>query len=127
MGDVKDKTIAILGLSFKPKTDDMRDASSIVIINELQRLGAKINAFDPEAIENAKKLVSNVNFCKDTYEAVSNADSLVIVTEWNEFRNIDKKKLKELMKQPNIVDGRNIYEPEEFKKDGFNYIGVGRK
>ena len=82
--------------------------------------------FDPEARENASKLLSNVNILEDPYETLINADALVIVTEWNEFRNIDKLKIKNIMKHPNIIDGRNIYEPEDLKKHGFNYVGVGR-
>lgn len=124
--NTKGRTIAIWGLSFKPKTDDMRDAPSIVIVNELQKRGANIKAFDPEAMHNAKKIFYDVTFCNDMYEAVSNADALAVVTEWNEFRNPDWDKIKKLMKQPNIVDGRNIYEPAEIKALGFNYLGVGR-
>ncbi len=125
---IKDKTIAIWGLAFKPKTDDMREAPSIVLINQLHNEGAKIKAFDPEAEENAKKIFSNINieYCKDPYEAVKDSDCLIIVTEWNEFRNLDLNKVKSLLKEPNVIDGRNIFEPEEMKKLGFNYIGVGR-
>lgn len=126
LGDLKGKTVAIWGLAFKPKTDDMREAPSIVIINELQKLGAKVKAFDPEAQENAKKIFKDVDYCKDPYSAIEGCDCLVIVTEWNEFRDLDKEKIKKLMKQPNIIDGRNIYEPSEMKAIGFNYIGVGR-
>lgn len=124
--DIKGKKIAIWGLAFKPNTDDMREASSIVIINELQKLGAKIKAFDPEATENAKTVLKDIEYTENPYDTIKDADALVIVTEWNEFRNLEKKKIKSLMKHPNIVDGRNIYEPEEMKKLGFNYIGVGR-
>jgi UDPglucose 6-dehydrogenase len=126
VGDLNGKTVAVWGLAFKPKTDDMREAPSIVIINELQKLGAKIKAFDPEAQENAKKIFKDVEYCKDPYSTITACDCLVIVTEWNEFRELDKDKIKKLMKQPNIVDGRNIYEPSEMKAAGFNYIGVGR-
>lgn len=124
--DLKDKKISIWGLAFKPNTDDMREAPSIVIINELQKLGAKIKAFDPEAVKTAKKIFRDVEYHEDPYDTVKDADALIIVTEWNEFRNLDLKKIKELMKQPNIIDGRNIYEPEEMKKLGFDYIGIGR-
>ncbi|MDE1890645.1 MAG: UDP-glucose/GDP-mannose dehydrogenase family protein [Planctomycetota bacterium] len=121
------KSIAIWGLAFKPKTDDMRDAPSLVIINQLQEAGAKVKAFDPEAQKTAKKILKGVTYCKDPYTTVAGCDALVIVTEWNEFRDIDLKKIKQLLKHPNIVDGRNIYEPQEMKKLGFNYLCVGRK
>jgi len=124
--ELEGKTIGIWGLAFKPKTDDMREAPSIVIINELQGLGAKVKAFDPEAKETAKEILKDVEYCKSPYEAVEGCDALVIVTEWNEFRTLDKEKIKKLMKFPNIVDGRNVYEPGRMKEIGFNYIGVGR-
>ena len=126
--DVNGRTIAIWGLAFKPKTDDMRDAPSGAIIKELMKMGANIQAFDPEAQENAKKLLHpDVKYCSTPYEALEGADCLVLATEWNVFRNLDKEKMKSLMKQPNIVDGRNVWEPEEMKAAGFNYIGVGRR
>jgi len=124
--DLKGKTIALWGLAFKPKTDDIREAPSLIIIEELQELGAKIKAFDPVAEGNAKKVTKGVVFCKNPYETVKGCDCLVIVTEWDEFRNLDKKKIKDLLKQPNVVDGRNIYDPKEMKDFGFNYVGVGR-
>lgn len=123
---LKEKTIAIWGLAFKPKTDDIREAPSIAIIMELQRSGAKIRAFDPEAKLNAKKVLKGVIFCNDPYSTVKGCDALVIATEWNEFRVLDIDKIKRLLKQPNIIDGRNIYEPEEMKNAGFNYVGIGR-
>ncbi|MBW2989489.1 UDP-glucose/GDP-mannose dehydrogenase family protein [Candidatus Woesearchaeota archaeon] len=121
------KAIAVWGLAFKPKTDDMREAPSIVVISELQKEGARIRAFDPEAQKTAKKILDNVEYLQDPYEAVDGADALVIMTEWNEFRSLDKKKIKSLLKGPNIIDGRNVYEPKEMKDLGFNYIGVGRR
>lgn len=126
--DLRNKTIALWGLAFKPKTDDMREAPSIVLINQLHNEGARIKAFDPEAQENAKKIFSNVNieYCKNPYETVKDADCLIIVTEWNEFRNLDLNKVKSLLRQSNIVDGRNVFEPDEMKKLGFNYISIGR-
>jgi len=123
---LKGKTIAIWGLAYKPKTDDIREAPSIAIIMELQGLGAKIRAFDPEARINAKKVLKDVTFCNDPYSTVKGCDALVIATEWNEFRVLDMDKIKRLLKQPNIIDGRNIYEPEEMRSAGFNYIGIGR-
>ena len=124
--DLNGKTIAIWGLSFKPKTDDIREAPAIFIINELQKLGAKIRAFDPVAEENAKKLLKNVEYAQNPYDTINGADALVICTEWDEFRDLDKEKIKSLLKQPNIIDGRNIYSPKEMKELGFNYTGVGR-
>ena len=123
---LKGKTVALWGLAFKPKTDDIREAPSLIIIEELQELGAKIKAFDPVAEENARKVTKNVEFCKNPYETVKGCDCLVIVTEWDEFRNLDKKKIKDLLKLPNVVDGRNVYDPKEMKDFGFNYVGVGR-
>lgn len=124
---LKGKHIAIWGLAFKPKTDDMREAPSIVIIQQLQELGAKIKAFDPEAQETSKKVLKDIIYCNDPYSTIIGCDALVIVTEWNEFRDLDFKKVKQLLKQPNIIDGRNIYEPQVMKKLGFNYLCIGRK
>jgi UDPglucose 6-dehydrogenase len=115
-----------LGLSFKPNTDDMRDAPSITIINVLKTLGAKIKAFDPIAIETAKKKITGIEFCKDAYEAAKDAELLIILTEWNEFKQLDLNKIKSVMKNPVILDGRNIYNPTEVKRLGFVYQGVGR-
>jgi len=124
--DLNGKTIAIWGLAFKPKTDDMREAPSVVIIGQLQNEGVNIKAFDPEAQESAKKMLNDVEYVNNPYDAIKDADMLVIVTEWNEFRNLDKEKMKKLLKQPNIIDGRNVYEPKEMRDLGFNYVGVGR-
>jgi len=124
--NLKGRTIAIWGLAFKPKTDDMREAPSIAVIEQLQKEGAKIKAFDPEAEKTAKKILNDIEYTKDPYSAIKDADALVIVTEWNEFRNLDKEKIKSLLKEPNIVDGRNVYEPKEMEELGFNYIGIGR-
>lgn len=124
---LKNKTIlAILGLAFKPDTDDMREAPSILIIDKLQKKGYKIHAYDPQAISNAKKILKGVVFHKSPYEAVENASALVIITEWNEFRQLDLVKVRNLMKNPVIFDGRNIYDPTKVKNLGFAYFGVGR-
>ncbi len=120
------KTIAVWGLAFKPKTDDVREAPSITIIKELQRLGAHIRAFDPVAEENAKKVLTGIDYAKDPYETVKGADALIIMTEWDEFRTIDMEKVKSLMKEPSIVDGRNLYDPAEMRKLGFTYKSIGR-
>ena len=125
--ELKNKKIAIWGLSFKPKTDDMREAPSIVIINELLKLGAKISAFDPVAVPNAKKIFGDkVKFAKNQYEALKSADALVLITEWQEFREPDFNYIKTLMRTPVVFDGRNIYNPEKLKKLGFTYYGIGR-
>lgn len=123
---VKDKKIGVLGLSFKPNTDDMRFAPSVYIIQELQKENAKIKVYDPEAMEKAKQILNDVEFCKDPYEAAKDADALLILTEWNEFKELDLKKIKSLLKNPVIIDGRNIYNPEELRKEGFTYISIGR-
>lgn len=122
----KGKTVAIWGLAFKPKTDDMREAPSIDIIKSLQKNGLKIKAYDPVAQKQAKKILKKVTYCKNPYETCKNAHVLVILTEWDEFYQIDLNKIKRLLKINNIIDGRNIYNPEEMKKLGFVYISVGR-
>ncbi len=130
MGNVKDKTIAILGLAFKPETDDIREAPSMVIIEELYQRGAKIKAFDPQAMEKARgklKHLKGIIFCKDDYETIEGADALVIVTEWNQFRRLDFKRIKKIMKDNYIYDLRNIYSKEIIEKEnGFKYFSVGR-
>jgi len=126
LGDMRNKKIGILGLAFKANTDDMRDAPAIDIINLLQNDGAKISAFDPKAMETAAAVLKNVEYKKDAYEVVKDADLLIILTEWNEFRELNFSEIKDLMKSPNIIDGRNLYEPEQMKAKGFNYIGIGR-
>lgn len=123
---IRGKTVGILGLSFKPDTDDMREAPSITIIKKLQESGARIKVFDPIAMENAKKIFNHVHFCSDSYEVANKSDVLVVITEWNEFRQLDLQKIKKIMKQPNLIDGRNIYDPKSVKEIGFSYLGVGR-
>ncbi len=126
VGNPKNKLISVWGLAFKANTDDMREAPSIDIINSLQKLGAKIYAFDPVAQEQAKKMLKNVKYFNSPFDAAKNADALLICTPWNEFLEIDKKQLKKIMKKPVVVDARNIYDPEEMKKNGFKYVSVGR-
>lgn len=126
-GDVRGKTIGILGVAFKPNTDDMRDAPSLTIIQILQQAGATIKAYDPEAIDAAKTMLDDVIWCDDAYKTAEQADALVIVTEWNEFRALDMKRLKESMKESALVDLRNIYKPSEIEQHGFDYSSVGRK
>ena len=120
------KTIGVLGLSFKPNTDDIRFSPSIDVIKMLQKDGARIKTFDPQAMNKAKEVLDGVKFCKDAYEVARGSDCLVVVTEWNEFKEIDLLKIKRLLKVPLIIDGRNIYDPEKMKKLGFNYICIGR-
>ncbi len=126
VGDVSGKQIGVLGLSFKPETDDMRESPASDIIRELQSRGAKIKAFDPVAMEEAKHLLSDVEYATDEYDAIKDADVLVIVTEWNQFRALDMQRVKRLLKSPKIADLRNIYEPEDMRALGFEYVGVGR-
>ena len=125
-GSVDGKVIAVLGLTFKPNTDDMREAPSLGIIAGLQAGGAKIRAFDPEGMDEAKALLDGVEWCEDAYEAVTGAEALTIVTEWNEFRALDLERVKSLMKSPVMVDLRNIYDPDEMAAAGFRYTCVGR-
>ena len=126
VGDFSGKTIGILGLSFKPETDDMREAPAIEIIKEIQKRGATVKAFDPVAIEEAKHSLPDIEYTNDEYSAIEGVDALVIVTEWNQFRALDMNKVKKLLKSPKIIDLRNIYEPKEMKDLGFEYVGVGR-
>ena len=123
---VKGKTIGVLGLAFKPNTDDMRYAPAIDVIEHLQGEGVAVQAFDPQAMKEAARLLPRVKLCKDAYEAARGADCLAILTEWNEFKELDFKRLKKLMRQPLLVDGRNIYDPQRIRAQGFRYIGVGR-
>ena len=128
VGSVRGKTIAVWGLAFKPKTDDMREAPSMTLIGALHEAGAKITAFDPEAQAVAKKTLAHIPiiYCENPYDAIKGADALVVVTEWNEFRQLDTDQMKSLMKSPVIVDGRNIWEPAEMRAKGFTYVGIGR-
>ena len=124
---IKDKTIGILGLSFKPNTDDIRNAPSIDIIKTLQAEGVKIRVYDPQAMKKAKGILNNVKFCKDPYDASQHCDCLLVITEWDEFKELDFTKIKKLLKRPIIIDGRNIYEPRRMEKLGFTYVGIGRR
>ena len=124
--DIKGSTIAVWGISFKPKTDDIREAPSLKIIQELQNMGAKIHACDPVAIENAKKVLNQVEFFENPYESIRDCDALIVATEWNEFRNLDMRAVRILLKKPIVIDGRNIYDPKEMRDLGFEYEGIGR-
>lgn len=126
LGNLKGKTIAVLGLSFKPNTDDMREAPSLKIISSLQREGAKIRAYDPKAMEVARKIFKKIEYGKDPYDVAKGSDALLIITEWNQFRNLDLKRLQKMMKSPVFLDFRNIYEPAKMREMGFKYFAVGR-
>ncbi|NIX76846.1 UDP-glucose dehydrogenase family protein [Microvirga terricola] len=125
-GTVRGKTIAVLGLTFKPNTDDMRDAPSIDIITTLQDSGAKVRAYDPEGMEAATAVLTNVDYAKDAYDCARGADALVIVTEWDMFRALDLTRLKAALAEPVVVDLRNVYRPDEMQRRGFTYMSVGR-
>jgi UDPglucose 6-dehydrogenase len=125
-GDIRGKTVAVLGLTFKPNTDDMRDAPSINIITALNDMGAKVKAYDPIGMEQAKGMLTGVTYTEDAYSCAQGADALVIVTEWEQFRALDLARLKAAMANPVVVDLRNVYRPDEMKKYGFTYSSVGR-
>ena len=125
--NMKGRTIALWGLAFKPRTDDMREAPAIVVIEKLLAAGATVRAYDPEAGPTAKRLFdSRIALCEKSYDALAGADALVIVTEWNEFREPDFGKMRTLMRAPVIFDGRNIYSPEHMRTLGFTYFSIGR-
>ena len=123
---VEGKTIGVLGLSFKPNTDDIRSAPSIDIVNSLKTNGAKVKVYDPQAMKKAHSVLKGVKFCKNLYEAARDSDALVIATEWHEFEVMDLGRVRKSMKRPLIVDGRNIFDPEKMRKSGFQYISIGR-
>ena len=125
-GDTDGRTVAMLGLSFKPETDDMRDAPSIEIVAGLQQRGAAVRAYDPQAMEQALHVMPGLETCENAYEACEGADALVIVTEWNQFRMLDLERVRSLLRRPTIVDLRNVYEPEQMRAAGFDYFCVGR-
>jgi UDPglucose 6-dehydrogenase len=125
-GQVKGKTIAILGVAFKPNTDDMRDSVSLDVIPALQKAGATVRAYDPEAMDEAKKMLNDVVWCRNAYDTMTGADAVAILTEWNEFRALDFARIKALLKTPIMVDLRNIYRPDEVRAAGFTYMSIGR-
>ena len=127
LGGLKNKTVSVWGLAFKANTDDIRESAAVEIIELLLGKGAKVRAYDPIAGKNAKRELSEeIIFCDDAYEAAQGSDALLIATEWEEFKKVDFEKIKEILKEPNIIDGKNIYNPKEMKKMGFNYVGMGR-
>ncbi|MCF8509108.1 MAG: UDP-glucose/GDP-mannose dehydrogenase family protein [Hyphomonadaceae bacterium] len=125
-GSVNGKTIGVLGLAFKPNTDDMRDAPSLDIIPALQAAGARVKAYDPESMHEAGKMLTEVDFCDGPYHAIDGADAMVLITEWDQFRAMDFDRVKKLLKTPTVVDLRNVYQPSDMAKRGFNYVSVGR-
>lgn len=120
------KKIAVLGLSFKPETDDIREAPALKLISDLVAAGATVQAYDPASMDSARRLLPDILYCEDEYDAARGADALVVVTEWNQFRRLDIDRLKQLMGEPNIIDLRNIYEPEKIRSAGFRYLAMGR-
>ncbi len=127
LGGFRGKTVGVLGLSFKPDTDDMRDAPSVEIIHLLLYEGANVRAYDPVAMENAQRILGDsITYCKDPYEVAEGADALMLVAEWNEFKQLDMGRIGELMRQPVLMDGRNIYDPQRMRELGFTYRGMGR-
>jgi UDPglucose 6-dehydrogenase len=125
-GALRGKTVAVLGLTFKPNTDDMREAPSIALITALQDMGARVSAYDPVGMNQAKQILSDVTYCRGPYDCVKEADAVVIVTEWEQFRALDLKRVRDLMACPVMVDLRNVYRPEDMKKYGFAYSSIGR-
>jgi UDPglucose 6-dehydrogenase len=125
-GDIKDKTIAIWGLSFKPQTDDMREAPSLVIIQKLLEAGAKVKAYDPIAMQEAKHIIGDsITYAEDQYDALIDADCLLLVTEWPEFKVPNFNIIRKLLNRPTIFDGRNVYETDEMKRKSFDYFCIG--
>jgi UDPglucose 6-dehydrogenase len=125
-GSVRGKTVALLGLTFKPNTDDMREAPSLAVVTALQDAGAQVRAYDPEGMDQARKVLENVDYAANAYDCAEGADALVIVTEWDAFRALDLSRIKRIMKSPVVVDLRNIYRPDDMARRGFQYTGVGR-
>jgi UDPglucose 6-dehydrogenase len=123
---MRGKTVAVLGLTFKPNTDDMREAPSLPLITALQDMGAKVRVYDPVGMDQARLVLTDVTYCRGPYDCVEEADAVVIVTEWEQFRALDLDRLRDLMACPVMVDLRNVYRPEEMKRHGFVYTCVGR-
>jgi UDPglucose 6-dehydrogenase len=126
LGNLNDRVIGVLGLSFKPNTDDIRDAAALEIIHLLEVEGARVKAYDPQAMEACRKVLKKTTLCTDPYQVAEGVDALVLATEWNEFKQLDFKRIKGLMKQPFILDGRNLWDAETLRSLGFTYSGIGR-
>jgi UDPglucose 6-dehydrogenase len=127
LDELPGRIVGLLGLAFKPNTDDMREAPSLDIAKVLLAAGAEVRAYDPAAIERSRMLIPDVEYMRDAYEVAGGADAIVLITEWNEFRQLDMARVKQLMRRPVIVDGRNIYDPEAMRALGFTYRGIGRE
>jgi UDPglucose 6-dehydrogenase len=125
-GSLGGKSLAVLGLTFKPNTDDMRDAPSLEILPRLLAAGARIRAYDPEGMAEAKRLMPELVYCQDAYQAMEGADALILLTEWNEFRGLDLDRVRDLLTSPLVIDLRNIYQPKEMAAAGFSYLSIGR-
>jgi UDPglucose 6-dehydrogenase len=125
-GSLAGKSLAVLGLTFKPNTDDMRDAPSLEILPRLLAAGARIRAYDPEGMAEAKRLMPELVYCQDAYQAMEGADALILLTEWNEFRGLDLDRVRDLLTSPLVIDLRNIYQPKEMAAAGFSYLSIGR-
>ncbi len=126
LGALRDQTIGVLGLSYKPNTDDVREAPSIDVIQNLLQKGARVRVYDPKAMPTMQRQLNSIQYCRDPYELATGADGLLIVTEWDEFRQLDLDRIKQLMRRPVLVDGRNLYDPKTMRELGFVYRGVGR-
>ena len=126
LGGLRDQVIAVLGLAYKPNTDDVREAPAIDVINSLKQKGARVRAYDPKAMPVLNQTLNDIQYCRDAYEAANGADAVLLVTEWEEFRQLDLERMKRVMRRPVIVDGRNLYEPNVMRELGFVYRGVGR-
>ena len=126
LNGLNEKTVGILGLSFKPNTDDIRDAPALEIIHMLENEGATIKAYDPQGAENARTMIPRVILCETPYKVAEGADALVVATEWNEFKQLDFARIKEVMRHPVLIDGRNIWDPDQMIEKGFDYFGIGR-
>ncbi|MBK9966509.1 MAG: UDP-glucose/GDP-mannose dehydrogenase family protein [Holophagales bacterium] len=125
-GDLAGKRIAVLGLAFKPETDDIRDSSSIQLIQDLLARGATVAAYDPAAMDNTRAVLPDITYAEDVHECTAGADALVLATDWNQFRKLDLARLEATMKAKRFVDLRNLYEPKEMKRLGWDYVGIGR-
>jgi UDPglucose 6-dehydrogenase len=125
-GQIAGKTVGVLGVTFKPNTDDMRDSPSLVILPALRAEGARVRAFDPEGMKEAAKLLPEIEWCEGPYDPAVGADALVVLTEWNVFRGLDLARLKDEMRTPLLIDLRNIFDPEQVAQAGFAYTGIGR-
>lgn len=127
LGSLEGRTIGLLGLSFKPDSDDMREARSLLVISLLLEAGCKVKAYDPLAMDTTSRIFPQVTYCADAYQVAEGSDALMLVTEWEEFKTLDMARMASLMRRPVLIDGRNAYDPEEMAAAGFRYEGIGRR